>query len=200
MIPTPATITGTATQAGTTRRRATIASIGLGLLLVAMTASPTLAFDNNAPNATVAGNGVSVSAFVACDAASGTMHVSATASTMQPEGFAGPVAGPYDAGQWVRYDVFAREVGANDWTEVYAWSNWEWIVSLTSTMYVEMLQVPQDLGASDVSGTVGHNYEILVQVDYWTGVENVVNVTPTYAQALATDWNTYYLTPSYCHL
>ena len=141
-------------------------------------------------------------ASVSCDDATNTMSVSAYATTMQAQGFYGPTTGVYDAGQWMRYNVFARELGASSWTQVYTWSSWQWIVSLQPTsMSGVTMQSPQNLGTSVVNGTDGHSYEVLVEIDFWTDRENVFDVTPSYSQALQTDaFNTFYFTPGYCHL
>ena len=121
-------------------------------------------------------------ASVACDAGNGTMTVSAQTTPMQAYGFAGPTTGPYDGGQWVRYNVFARDIEVSTWTPVYTWSAWQWVPGAVSTMYVERLTVPADLGSNVVDGFSGHNYAVLVQIDYWTGAENIGNVEPEYTQ------------------
>ena len=87
---------------------------------------------------------------------------------MQAYGFAGPTTGPYDGGQWVRYNVFARDIEVSTWTPVYTWSAWQWVPGAVSTMYVERLTVPADLGSNVVDGTPGHNYAVL---DFGGGVE-----------------------------
>jgi hypothetical protein len=177
-----------------------VAAAALATTLLAVTAAPTLAYGNNGPSATLGGYGVTVGASVGCDPRSATMTVSASATTMQASGMLGPTVGPYDAGQWIRYNVFSRELGAASWTQVYNWSNWQWIVSTSGNGDVQIVS-PVDLGTNNlVTGTPGHNYEVLVQIDYWTGVENVINVTPSYSQTLSLSGIDFSLQPGYCHL
>lgn len=177
-----------------------LAPLAAATVMIAMTVSPALAMGDNAPNLTVAGYGVFVGANVFCDKAARTMTVSARTSTMQAYGYAGGMAaGPYDNGQWVRYNVWARDINAASWTQMYSWSKWDWKQTLTSTSLVERLPVPADLGTNLVLGSAGHNYQILVQIDWWTNKDNVANITPTYSQVLKTDnFNTYYYNPSSC--
>ena len=165
----------------------------------ALVASPANALDNNAPNLTVGGYGVSVGADVYCDKATRTMTVNERTSTMQSSGPSGPVAGPYDAGQWVRYNVWARETAAASYTQIYSWSQWRYISTVTSTPYVERLEIPAELGTNRVTGAAGHNYQVIVQIDWWTGKDNIANITPSYSQILKTSpYTTYYLEPSKC--
>jgi hypothetical protein len=183
------------------RLRRLLAPLCLAATLTTLAAAPTLAADNNAPNVTINGYGASVGANVACDAASHTMSVSARATTLETMGWLGVTSGPYDAGQWLRYNVWARDITASEYTPIYAWSEWQVVKSVTSTQYVERLDVPQDLGTSVVTGRAGHNYQILVQVDWWTGTDNIANVLPAYTQSYTADaFNTYHLEPGYCHL
>ena len=179
-----------------TRKLSAVAAV---FAVTALASSPAHALNNNAPNLTIGGYGVSVGANVFCDKASRSMTVTESTSTMQSSGPFGPVAGPYDAGQWVRYNVWARDITASKWTQIYSWSPWAYIKTLTSTMYVERLQVPADLGTNRVFGSAGHSYQVLVQVDWWTGKDNVANITPNYSQVYKTDaYNTYYFEPSMC--
>jgi hypothetical protein len=135
---------------------------------------------------------------VGCNAANATMSVSASVTTMQGEGFLGGyVPTEYDAGQWMRYRVFAREIGQAAWTPVFTWSAWEWVQSMTFSGEVS-INSPVSLGTSVVQGTPGHRYEARVQVDYWTGQENLYEAPASYSQTLSIGWYTYDVTPSFC--
>jgi hypothetical protein len=198
---TPSTATSATDRPGPARRLvlgvASCLSAAMATGLVA--ASPAAAVANNAPNLTIGGYGVSVSADVSCDKATRTMTVSESASTMQASGLYGPIVGPYDNGQWVRYNVWARNTRTTTWTQIYTWSPWQFIAGVSSTPLVERLQNVTDLGTNRVTGAAGNNYQILVQVDWWTGRDNIVNVTPSYTQPYRTDaYNVYYLHPSAC--
>lgn len=178
-----------------------LAPLCLAAAVTAVAAGPTFAVGNNGPDITVAGFGATATVYVGCDAVNHSMTVSAKATTFQSMGLYGPVVGPYDAGQWIRYNVWAREINASEYTPVYTWSSWQWITSLSSTMYIERMISAQDLGTNVVNGAAGHGYEVKVQVDWWTGAENVVDVQPTYSQTYTSDpFNTWYLQPGYCHL
>jgi hypothetical protein len=178
-----------------------LAPLLLAGTLATVAAAPTLAADNNAPNITINGYGASVGVHVACNAANHTMSVSTEATTLQTIGWLGVTTGQYDAGQWVRYNLWARDITASAFTPIYSWSEWQLVTSVTSTQHVERLDLPQDLGTNVVTGTARANYEILVQVDWWTGADNIVNVVPVYSQTYTADaYNTYVFEPGYCHL
>lgn len=45
----------------------------------------------------------------------------------------------------------------------------------------------------------GHNYQALVQIDWWNGQDNIADITPVYYQAYDADGlNTYHFNPSRC--
>ena len=110
-----------------------LASLGLAGTLIGATASSTMAFNPNQPNGYLAGFGVNVGAHVVCDDANHRMWVSAEAMVMTAQGTAGPMPGPYDAGQYLRYNVFVREVGQADWWPIYSWSPWIWTTTRASS-------------------------------------------------------------------
>lgn len=146
------------------------------------------------------------SASVLCSPTTGTMTVTATARTLTLEGFYGPIPGPYDQGQFMRYDVLTRELGTAGWQTSYTWSPWQWVVSQIRSGDGSV-SVPRDLGTSALRGLAGHAYEVLVQVDFWKGLDFVVDVTdPRYQSTLyldpsnPTSYNTYPLTTSYCQM
>jgi len=174
-----------------------VAAVAIGL---AMSASPIRAVDDNAPNVAIGGYGVHASASVLCDPANRSMTVTATASTMQASGFLGGItAGPYDNGQLVTYNVWARETTAAAWTQVYSWSPWQAIRSMFATADGALLVIPRDLGTNLVYGIAGHDYEVVIQISWWTGQANTANVTPTYFQSYRTDaFNTYIFNPTHC--
>lgn len=169
------------------------------LTVTAAPAQADLIDSNNAPNYTVAGYGVNVSSTTFCDKASRTMTINAQTSVMQAYGYGGMTTGPYDSGQWVRYNVWARDVNGGAWTQIYTWSKWTYISGITSTPYIERLAWLTDLGTNRVIGTAGHSYETLVQIDWWTNKENIVNFFPVYTQVFKTDnFNSYTFNPSRC--
>lgn len=184
------------------RRRITRVVVALAAAgtMALLTVSPAQAVNDNASNLTVAGQGVTAGASVTCDPTNKTLTISARTTTMEASGFAGPIAGPYDSGQWIRYNVWTRDADGNgDWAPLYSWSPWQWVTSLTSTAMVERLSVPVELGTNVGNGQPGHNYQALVQIDWWTGVDNVADITPVYYQAYTADpFNTYYFNPSRC--
>jgi hypothetical protein len=181
----------------TTRRLVLLlASLGLAATLAGMTAGATLASD-----APVSDFTYTAYASVDCDASTARMGVTAMATTWQGEGFLmGWVPTAYDAGQYMSYTVLAREVGQTAWTTVFSWSPWQ----LVRSMRIDgefSINTPTALGTSVVQGVRGHDYEVRVQVDFWTGAETVVEVPVTYNQTLTTSpYSTYFLNPSYCHL
>jgi hypothetical protein len=179
-------------------------ALGVALLATAvLTGSPAQALDNNGTNLNIGGYGVAVAANVFCDKAARTMTVSGAATVMQANNGYGPVLGPYDNGQWLRYRVLARDIKSSGWSEVYSWSQWSYIKGFYSTgsllFGAERSPTLTDLGPLRVTGSAGHNYEVMMQVDWWTTKDNVANVPPTYTQNFRTDaFNTYPLNTSNC--
>jgi hypothetical protein len=175
------------------RLTTSLASLGLAALVACAAAGPAAAAEPV--------NGYTVTAYgsVGCDAATSTMSVSAFAMTWQGEGaLLGWQPTEYDAGQWMRYDVLVREVGQTDWTTIYTWSDWSFVTTMTINGDMA-INTPAELGTSVVQGVAGHAYEVLVQVDFWTGVDNVYDTETTYTQTLSTSpYSTYYLNPSAC--
>jgi hypothetical protein len=129
----------------------------------------------------VGGYGVDVSASVYC-IPPGTMEVSARTGTMQKYSYFGTEDGPYDNGQWVNYRVWARDVNAASWIEVYGWSGWRWIVPLILRPDADLKigGIPVDLGTNLVSGTAGQTYEVLIEIGWWTDKINLAAITPEY--------------------
>jgi hypothetical protein len=84
-----------------------LAPLGLAVAVATMSAAPAFAAGNNAPNLTSNGYDASVASYVACNASNGTMTVSVTATTLQSIGWLGQTTGPFDGGQWIRYNVWA---------------------------------------------------------------------------------------------
>ena len=118
---------------------------------------------------------------------------------MTPQGPSGPMAGPYDAGQYMRHNVFVREAGQSEWTLIFTWSPWGWVQSSTvSGMFT--IDRMADLGSDVISVTPGHAYEVLVQIDFWTGVSNVINVTPDYGEVTDGSIPSYILSPGVCRM
>jgi hypothetical protein len=188
--------TTTSTRGVTRRLLPLLASLGLAATLGGMTAGATLASDPPATDFTY-----SAYASVDCDASTARMGVTAMATTWQGEGFLmGWVPTAYDAGQYMSYTVLAREVGQAAWTTVYSWSPWQ----LVRSMRIDgefSINTPTALGTSVVQGVPGHDYEVGVQIDFWTGTDTVVDAPVTYNQTLTTGpYSTYFLNPSYCHL
>ena len=183
---TPATIT----SAARTHRRSPagiLASVAAAALIVVINVSPAHAEFAQA-TLDVAGYGVTAYATVECNDVTQTMDVSARTSTMEARNWLGAwISGPYDNGQWVRYDVLARDISVQSWTEVYTWSPWYWISTLTwpSPDMPDMhVTVPAELGSNRVSGAALHDFEVMVQVDWWTGQDNVASIPTTYSEAL----------------
>ena len=169
-------------------------------MMVVTSVSPALAVDDNAPNLTLGGYGVNASASVICDPLTRSLTVTARASAMQGVSYSGGVTyGPYDNGQWLTYNVWAREVTAPNWTLLYDWSMWQFIDTFTDDPNRGVLITPVDLGVNVVNGAAGHNYQALVQISWYTNQMNVANVTPVYHQIYrADDFNTYPFNPTRC--
>jgi hypothetical protein len=183
------------------RRRLHVVLAGLAAFASAFAvlgAAPAQAVNDNGPNLTFNGWGVSAGTSVSCNQASVRMTVQTTTSTTGVYGFAGQVASPYDAGQYISHRVWARDVNTARWTLIYNWAPW--------TRYQTMLAVgdgwvvqPAVIGNDVVYGAAGHNYFVLVEVDYWTGRDNVVTLPTTYFQSYRADsFNTYPFETSRC--
>jgi hypothetical protein len=176
-----------------------MASLGLAVTILGATAGSTLAFNTNRPDAMLGGYGVNVAARVTCDEAHHQLVIETTAMVMTPQGPNGPTAGPYDAGQWVRQSVFYRADGQANWTPALNWSAWGVLVSSVRDGDFTIDRMT-DIGTNALSVTPGHSYEILVLVDYWTGVENVIDVTPSYGVPTDGSISTYNLSPGVCRM
>jgi hypothetical protein len=169
-------------------------------MLMVLSVSPVRAVEDNAPNLIVAGYGVHASASVSCDASNRSMVVTASASTMQASSYSGGVtSGPYDDGQLVTYNVWAREVNAPFWSQMYSWSQWQRIKTFNLSADGIVLIIPVDLGTNVVYGSPGHDYQVVVQIAWLTDQPNIANITPTYYQSYrADDFNTYPFNPTRC--
>lgn len=173
----------------TVRRLAgSLVSLGLATLVVAGAAGPAQA-----------SSGYQVTAYssVGCDASTSSMAVTAYAMTWQPDSL-GWQPGEYDNGQYMSYNVLVRERGQADWTTIYTWSDWTFIRSMSINGDMA-INTPTEIGTSVVQGVAGHTYEVLVQVNFWTGQENVYNAETKYTEPLSTSpYSTYWFNPSAC--
>jgi hypothetical protein len=183
----------TSRVAATARRFARLAaSLGFAGLVTVTAAAPAVAGDPVRYEFTANSN-------VFCDSAAATMSVSAYSTTFQGiDALGAIVPTTYDEGQYLRYRVLVREDGQTAWTEIYTWSAWQLVRSKTGNGAITMVS-PVHLGTSVVQGAPGHVYEVLAQVDFWTGVSNVHDVPTHYDQSIVFNgFDTRYVTPGRC--
>jgi hypothetical protein len=194
-IPTSSSPVGAAPVTPFARRLARLAvSLGLAGLVATTAAAPALAGDAVRYSFDAYAN-------VVCDSSNATMSVSAHATTFQGiDALGAIVPTSYDDGQYMRYRVLVREDGQAAWTEIYTWSAWQLVRSKTGNGSITMVS-PVHLGTSVVQGASGHVYEVLAQVDFWTGVSNVHDVPTHYDQAIVLNaFDTRYVTPGRCSI
>ncbi|MEP7022172.1 MAG: hypothetical protein ABI808_16130 [Pseudonocardiales bacterium] len=167
---------------------------------LALAASPAQAVNNNAPNVTWNNGtlGATEATNVACDPATRSMLVSASASQMQSIGFAGPVDGPYAGGQYLSYRVWARDVNSPNFTLMYNWSQYR-LINGRITNSVGFIYQPVLLGQVWINGAAGHNYQVMVDYAWYTGTDMTWrDWNPLYTQVYRAGYSSYVFNGSRC--
>lgn len=170
--------------------RKAVAVLALAGVLTAMAASSASAGGYVFTN----GYSADASAGVQCNRVNHTMtlsNISAGAMAKTPYGgvnSGGYAPGLFDKGQYVRYDVLTR-VDNGGWTTLYSFSPWILITGVTvipGTVFADPLYLFQQSVLNPrnivISGRAGHTYQVLVQVDWYTGgsTSTYANVYPFY--------------------